>query len=88
MPTIAYFYGISVYMYYDDHNPPHFHAIYGEHEAKIAIDTGQVMEGELPRRAMRLVSEWALERKSELMNNWDLARSGRQLERLRGLDAD
>ena len=88
MPTIAYFYGISIYMYYDDHNPPHFHALYGEHEAKIAIDTGQLMEGTLPRRAMRLVSEWALERKPELMNNWDHARSGRQLEKLRGLDAD
>ncbi len=88
MPTIAFFYGISIYMYYDDHNPPHFHALYGEHEAKIVIDTGQIIEGELPRRAMRLVNEWALERKPELMNNWDRARSGRQLEKLRGLDAD
>ena len=88
MPTIAYFYGISICMYYDDHNPPHFHAFYGEHEAKVAIDTGEVMEGRLPRRAMRLVSEWALERKPDLMNNWERAHSGKQLERLTGLDAD
>jgi hypothetical protein len=88
MPTIAYFYGIAICMYYDDHNPPHFHAVYGEHEAKVAIDTGQVMEGRLPRRAARLVSEWAQERKLDLMNNWDRARLGRQMERLRGLDAD
>ncbi len=88
MPTIAYFYGISICMYYDDHNPPHFHAFYGEHEAKVEIGTGQVMEGGLPRRAARLVSEWALERKLELMNNWDRARIGKQLEMLRGLDAD
>jgi Domain of unknown function (DUF4160) len=88
MPTIAWFYGIAICMYYDDHNPPHFHAFYGEYEAKVAIDTGEIMEGKLPHRAMRLVREWCLERKPALMNNWERARSGKQLERLSGLDAD
>jgi hypothetical protein len=88
MPTIAWFYGIAIRMYYDDHSPPHFHASYGEHEAKIDIGSGQITEGELPRRASRLVSEWALERKPELMNNWNRARNGEQLEKLKGLDAD
>ena len=46
-------------MYYDDHPPPHFHAIYGEHEAKIAIETMEVIEGKLPRRALGLVLDWA-----------------------------
>lgn len=88
MPTISWFYGIAICMYYEDHNPPHFHAFYGEHEAKVAIDTGEVMEGNLPRRAMRLVREWTLDRKPDLMNNWQRARSGRQMERIPGLDAD
>jgi hypothetical protein len=88
MPTIAWFYGIAIRMYYDDHNPPHFQAVYGEHEAKIAIDTGEVIEGELPPRATRLVREWALDRRAALRDNWQRARSGKQLERLSGLDAD
>lgn len=88
MPTIAYFYGIAICMYYDDHNPPHFHAFYGEHEAKVSIDSGDVIEGRLPRGAMRLVKEWGLERKLDLMQNWERARAGNRLERLSGLDAD
>ena len=75
-------------MYYDDHNPPHFHAFYGEHEAKVEIDTGEIMEGKLPRRGTRLVREWSLERKPDPMTNWQRARFGKQLERLPGLDAD
>jgi hypothetical protein len=58
MPRIAQFYGIAIYMYYRDHAPPHFHAIYGEHEAVIAIATGEVVEGKLPRKARSLVTEW------------------------------
>jgi len=48
MPTIAWFYGIAVRMYVRDHPPPHFHAIYGEHEANVSIETGEVIEGALP----------------------------------------
>lgn len=51
MPRISEFYGILIYMYYQDHAPPHFHAIYGEHEAEIEIATGGVLHGYLPRRA-------------------------------------
>ncbi|MCT8342979.1 MULTISPECIES: DUF4160 domain-containing protein [Photorhabdus] len=51
MPTISEFFGILIRMYYDDHNPPHFHAYYGEHEAIISIETLEVMEGSLPKRA-------------------------------------
>lgn len=49
------FFGILIRMYYDDHNPPHFHAYYGEHEAIIAIQTLEVMEGNLPKRALAMV---------------------------------
>ena len=55
MPRLSEFYGIVIYMYFADHNPPHFHAIYGEHEALIAIDDGSVIGGDLPRTAARLV---------------------------------
>ena len=59
MPTISVFFGIVIRLYYDDHAPPHFHAIYGEFEAKISIDTLEVIAGKLPRRALELVLDWA-----------------------------
>jgi len=51
MPRLSQFYGIVIYMYYRDHAPPHFHAIYGEDEAAIEIATGTILAGSLPRRA-------------------------------------
>jgi len=74
MPRICEFYGIVIAMYWTDHPPPHFHAIYGEHDAQVSISTGEVIGGELPRRAQRLVSEWAQLHRDELMENWDKAR--------------
>jgi hypothetical protein len=53
MPTISEFFGIIIRMYWDDHPPPHFHAIYGEHEAQYNITTLDVVNGVLPRRATR-----------------------------------
>jgi hypothetical protein len=58
MPTIAIFYGIVIQMYWRDHSPPHFHAIYQGFEALIAIDSGEVIGGRLPPRALRIVREW------------------------------
>jgi hypothetical protein len=55
MPTISEFFGIVIRMYWDDHPPPHFHALYGEHEAQYAITTLDVINGVLPRRAHALV---------------------------------
>ena len=69
MPRISRYYGISIYMYFRDHAPPHFHAIYGEHEAVIEIASVKLMDGELPRRALKLVIEWAKKHRSELMEN-------------------
>ncbi|MBA2383301.1 MAG: DUF4160 domain-containing protein [Actinobacteria bacterium] len=57
-------------MYYRDHRPPHFHAIYAEHEAQIVIDTLEPLAGELPVRALRLVQEWAGLHRAELEANW------------------
>jgi hypothetical protein len=88
MPTIAWFYGIAIRMYFRDHPPPHFHAIYGEHEAFVAIETGEVIEGALPKAAGRLVKEWALARREQLRENWRLAVAGEPPEKIAGLDAD
>lgn len=58
MPRLTYFYGISIYLYYEDHPPPHVHARYSGHEARIAIRDGDIIEGFLPNRAQHLVAEW------------------------------
>jgi len=73
MPTICTFYGITVRMYYDDHNPPHFHAFYGDSAAKLRIDNMDIIAGALPPRALQLLREWAGLNKSLLMKNWLLA---------------
>jgi len=86
MPRISQFYGIAVYMYYRDHVPPHFHAIYAEHEAEIDIASATIMEGKLPRKARNLVEEWAEIHRQELRHNWDLARAGEPLEQIEPLD--
>jgi hypothetical protein len=70
MPTLSIFFGIVIRMYYDDHPPPHFHAIYGAHEAKIGIETLELIEGKLPRRALGLVLDWAELHRQELRDNW------------------
>jgi uncharacterized protein DUF4160 len=70
MPRISAFYGIVITMYYRDHRPPHFHAIYGEYEAQIVIESLEPLQGELPSRALRLVREWAELHRTELEENW------------------
>ncbi len=74
MPTISAFYGILIRMFFGDHAPPHFHARYGEFEATIDIRTLKIIEGQLPRRALDLVQEWAMMHKEELFENWRLCR--------------
>jgi hypothetical protein len=74
LPRISEFYGIVIYMYYDDHARPHFHAKYAEFDAKISIETGEVIKGGLPARAGRLVREWLALHRLELTLNWERAR--------------
>ena len=88
MRTIAWFYGIAIRMYVRDHPPPHFHAVYAEYEANVSIETGEVIDGALPRAAAHLVREWTLARQQQLRENWRRARAGERLERIAGLDAD
>jgi hypothetical protein len=86
VPRISQFFGIIVAMYYGDHNPPHFHVRYGEHEALVVIDTLECWEGWLPRRAMAMVLEWALLHRHELRRNWDLALGGFPLDSIAPLE--
>ena len=85
MPEICRFYGIVIKMYFADHSPPHFHAEYAEHEARIAIDTLAVISGKLPARAMGLVAEWATLHQQELSTLWVRASRLEQLHRLEPL---
>jgi Domain of unknown function (DUF4160) len=80
VPRISAFYGIIIWLYRADHPPAHFHAQYGEHWAKIAIGTGRVLEGSLPRRALRLTREWAGLHVPELEANWARAQGEEPLE--------
>lgn len=70
MPEISTFYGIAIYMYLNEHNPPHFHVVYQEYKAIITIKDG-VVTGSLPRRALNMIFEWLDEHKEELLDNWD-----------------
>ncbi len=74
MPEISRFFGIIVAMYYDDHNPPHFHARYGDENVIVSIDALAILEGQMAPRALGLVIEWASQHKKELMEDWELAR--------------
>jgi Domain of unknown function (DUF4160) len=71
MPEIARFYGIIIKLFFGDHSPPHFHAVYGEHNALFAIETLQMIEGDLPNRAKKLVIEWATIHQTELLSMWN-----------------
>ena len=79
MPRISEFYGIVIYMYYSDHPPPHFHAIYGGDEAIVAVRSNRVLAGSLPRRALSLVRTWARLHSEELVTNWERAREAQPL---------
>jgi hypothetical protein len=77
MPRISSFYGIVIWMYFDEpqhEGRPHFHATYGDDEASFDIDNLELIAGGLPRRAQKLVTEWAREHREELLENWNLAR--------------
>lgn len=71
MPTISTFYGILIQMFWSDHAPPHFHALYAEHEVLIDIRTLDILEGQMPRRALALILEWAQEHRAEPMEDWE-----------------
>ena len=85
MPEISRFLGIVIYMYFNEHNPPHFHARYNEFKVSIEIDTLGVLEGKLPSKAMSLVVEWAQEHQKELLENWESLRKTGKFNKIQPL---
>jgi len=85
MPEISRFYGIIIKMFFDDHNPPHFHALYGEYEVLVNINTFAVFAGNLPPRALGLVIEWATQHQDELLHNWERAQGQESLSKIEPL---
>ena len=73
MPVIARFYGMIIKMYFQqsEHNPPHFHVVYGEYVGIIDIQTLEMLEGDLPNKALEMIREWASEHQAELMKIWE-----------------
>jgi hypothetical protein len=86
MPCISRFFGITIYMYHDDHNPPHFHARYNGEEVQISLLDLAVVEGRVSRRALNLVIDWAELHRDELALNWQRARRGETLEAINPLE--
>lgn len=71
MPAISRFYGIVIKMFFNEHNPPHFHVVYGEYVGSFNINNGEMTEGDLPKKARALVSEWLALHKNELIEIWN-----------------
>jgi hypothetical protein len=78
MPEISRFYGISITMNYNEHNPPHFHAFYGDFEISVEIKSG-VVKGSMPKRALKMIFEWLELYKEELLEDWELAQNRKTL---------
>ncbi len=70
MPEISRFYGIIIKLFFADHPPPHFHVVYGEYNGIFNIDTLNMIEGDLPDRAKKMVVEWASIYQKDLMDIW------------------
>jgi hypothetical protein len=86
LPEVSRFFGIVIQMYFDDHPPPHFHAIYAGTEAQIRIEPFGLMGGSLPPRALAMVAEWATVHRTERLDNWSRARAGAGLVRIPPLE--
>jgi hypothetical protein len=85
MPIISQFFGINIYMFWTDHAPPHFHAIYGGQRVSVNIETGEI-DGKMTKRAINLINEWRLLHIEELRNDWKLAASRLTLNDIQPLE--
>lgn len=86
MSEISRFYGIIITMNFSDHNPPHFHARFGNHKVVIDIKTGGVLAGNFPPRALGMVSEWQSLHVAELMSDWELAQKNQMVQPIKPLE--
>lgn len=85
MPEISRFLGIVISMYYDEHNPPHFHARYGKFKISVEIETG-IVNGKFPKRELRAVFDWYDLHKDELIKDWQLATNDQPLNKIEPLE--
>ncbi|NUN92890.1 MAG: DUF4160 domain-containing protein [Verrucomicrobiae bacterium] len=85
MPTISQFFGISILMFWRDHEPAHIHARYGEYHAEVMIESGAVV-GSLPPRVLGLVQEWRVLHRRELMAAWDKAKNKKPIPKIKPLE--
>jgi hypothetical protein len=85
MPEISRFFGIIIAMYYNDHEPPHFHVRYGSERAIVAIEGLSVLEGRLSPRVLGLVVEWAAAHRAELLEDWNCSRRQEPLHKIEPL---
>lgn len=86
VPIVSVFFGIVIKLYHGDHNPPHFHATYGEYEAIVEIKTGKLLGGSLPPRALKLVDEWRKMHSDDLSRAWESVVSNKPPKRIKGLE--
>ena len=86
MPEICRFLGVVIKMFYDEHNPPHFHAEYAEYKAAIRISDYALLEGKLPPKIFGIVIEWASQHQDELKAEWELAREHKPLIKIKPLE--
>ncbi|TAF74718.1 MAG: DUF4160 domain-containing protein [Bacteroidetes bacterium] len=85
MPEISRFLGIIIRMFYNEHNPPHFHAYYNDFQAEISIETLEIIKGNLPNKVYNLVIEWAILHQKELLSDWELLRNDSQPKKIKPL---
>lgn len=85
MPVVSIFYGITIRIYPGDHNPPHFHAEFGNQEILVDLRTGRTIKGRLPRRARKMLEEWRSMRISELEKAWKEAAENKLPRKIRPL---
>jgi hypothetical protein len=86
VPELSRFYGIIIRMYYDDHPPPHFHAVYQGNQVQVDINRLAVIEGSMPRRALTLVLEWGALHQSELRLAWEQASTNQEPSQIAPLE--
>jgi hypothetical protein len=84
VPIIAIFNGIIVQMFFEDHAPPHIHALYAGAKALVRISDGEIIRGGLPRKQAKLVKDWVRLRRAELMENWQHAQTDGRCFRIAG----
>ena len=84
MPEVSRFFGVVIRMFYDDHNPPHFHCYYQNYEAVYDIGTSRSVRGLLPPKIDRVVFDWAKKYRKELLKNWNLMKEEARFEKIPG----